>query len=251
MKKLTELSMWEDWQEIVKRSLPQFAASPIYVQQRSQTQQDFENAADHVSRRPLIDPEGKLRDVEFGGISRQTKACGGVTRMWLDSETEIDFLLRHLWLADKHVLDIGAGYGRLAVPLSRFVSRYHTVDAVPISTEISRHYLARFAPSVQVHDIGSFSRTYPSLKTDLAINIHSWNECSVEQIDNWLTVLEEMRVPWLFTVSNGSLRNGKPAYCSWGGKGDSFRPLIETRFTLAAEESIGLSNHPHALWKLK
>ena len=248
---LSELAMWEDWQEIVRRNLPNFAASPIYVQQRSQTQEDFEIAAEYVARRPKIDPNGKTRDAEFGGIVRQTRALGAVTRMWIDSNVEADFLRRHLDLQETRALDIGAGYGRLAVALSPIMRGYYCVDAVPISTEICREYLHRFAPMAGIFSLSEFGEIADTLAPDLAINIHSWNECSLPQIARWLGVLRAIGVPMLFTVSNGKIGGGKSAYASWGGGGESFRPLLEAQYDLIAEESIGLSSHPHALWRLK
>jgi SAM-dependent methyltransferase len=249
---ISGLAMWEDWQEIVKRSLPDFAASPIYVQQRSQTQEDFERTAEYVRENGVIDPMGKTRDALFGGLVRDTRALGLVTRMWLDSNVEIDFLRRHFGfdLGGCRVLDIGAGYGRLAVPLSVFTGSYTCVDAVPISTIICRQYAAQFAPLVRVPSLDEFM-VEGDHQFDLAINIHSWNECSISQIANWLQLLVNRNVRYLFTVSNGSLQGGRQAYSSWGGTGESFRPLIEARYELIKEESIGLSFHPHSLWRLK
>lgn len=249
--KLSQLSMWEDWQNVVKNSLPNFCASPIYVQQRSQTDADFERAAKQVAQAGIIDHHGKLRDEQFGAIVRETEALGRVTRMWIDSNVEIGFLRRHLDLAAMTVLDIGAGYGRLAVPLSSFVAKYHCVDAVPISTEICRRYTHMFAPRVNVLPLEEFCETRNDLGVDLAINVHSWNECSLEQVAQWISVLVEMKAKYLFVVSNGSISGGRSAYHTWGGGGESFRPLLESVGDLIAEESIGLSLHPHSLWKLK
>ena len=91
----------------------------------------------------------------------------------------------------------------------------------------------------------------PSKEIDLAINIHSWNECPLSSIAGWLEMLSQIGVEWLFTVSNGQITGGRAAYSSWGGNGESFRPLIEVRYNLITEESLGLSDHPHALWQLK
>lgn len=247
--------MWEDWQKIVEESLPNFCRSPIYVQQRSQTQEDFESAADYVAAYCHQFPH-PLRDVEFGGVIRDTKACGKVTRMWLDSCVEADFIQRNL--ADKthtlRVLEIGAGYGRLAANMQRGVRTYTCVDAVPISTEVCRSYTARFASLVHVSGLAEFVERVNSSEPpefDLAINVHSWNECSYAQVERWLNLLRYLRVTYLFTVSNGHISGGKSAYATWGGSGNSFRPLLCERYTLVNEEEIGLSRHPHALWQLR
>jgi len=260
---LSELSMWEDWQEIVRRSGDKFCASPIYVQQRSQRHEDFERTAEYVVRQGMIDLTGMTRDAEFGGLVRETKACGPVTRMWLDSNVEIDFLFRQFaelrrkhgtsLLSSKNVLDIGAGYGRLAVSMMPVVASYTCIDPVPISTEICTKYCGRFAPSVRVMPLPEFcEKAVDSMAFSLAINVHSWNECTFSQVARWVAVLVQLRVAYLFTVSNGSmLAGGKEAYATWGGQGESFRPILEHYYDLIAEEHIGLSYHPHALWRMK
>jgi SAM-dependent methyltransferase len=172
--------------------------------------------------------------------------------MWIDSNVEIQFLREHLRDLSHHsVLDIGAGYGRLAAMMQPMVSRYCCVDAVPISTMISRFYLMRFSPKSEVLSLDEFGEKAENLGTTMAINIHSWSECSILQVRRWLAVIDYLQIPWLFTVSHGTLDGkGESAYVPRGGVG-SFRPEIERYFSLQAEESIGLGYHPHALWRRK
>lgn len=251
--KLFELAMWKDWQKTVEESLPNFAKSPIYVDQ-SQSEEEFQDVADYVFKQHPVDTEGMLRDAAFGARVVKT-SHGRLTRMWLDSNVEIDFLMHHLddKLGKFHVLDIGAGYGRLAVPLSNWTTRYVCVDPVPVSTRVSREYCAEFAPSVEVPSLPDFLALYNHhYKFDLAINVHSWNECTREQISAWLDILAEMEVPYLFTVSHGQNdKSIEESYYSWEEGRPSFRPLIEERYHLIAEEAIGFSSHPHALWRRK
>lgn len=249
--KIHSLSMWETWQNTVKAALPNFAANPIYVEQ-GRPVEEFQSVADRVFSKEVYDPDGRLRDVEFGARVVNT-TYGDVTRMWLDSNLEIDFLQRHLGITKStKILDIGAGYGRLAVPLSRMSGRYVCVDAVPISTEICRGYCRRFAPTVEVPSLPDFLALHPKefLGFDLAINIHSWNECGTEQIKEWLGVLDDLKMPFLFTVSHGqNSGTSEKSYYAWSPGMPSFKPLIEKQYTLVAEEEIGFSRHPHALWK--
>ncbi len=251
---LSELGMWQEWQETVKAALPKFAANPIFVEQNSVPEERFRELAEKVILMEPYDPDGMTRDAEFG--ARVVDTClGPVTRMWLESMVEIDFILRHLPEQSKftRVLDIGAGYGRLAVPMTNVFSQVACVDAVPISTEVCRRYCSQFAPfKVNVFSIGEFERDYRDLNFDLATNIHSFNECKLSQIENWLKALEVMQVPYLFTVSHGQMdHNPEPSYRSYGDDHPSFRPLLEARYDLIAEESLGLSPSPHALWRLK
>lgn len=254
MSKLSGLAMWTDWQERVKAALPNFAACPIYVEQNSVPENKFVELAEKLKHGAMMtDLDGRMRDAEFGARMVDTPALGKVSRMWLEANVEIDFLRRHIpSLGNMDVLDIGAGYGRLAVPLAGTGANVSCVDAVPISTIVCRQYTQRFAPSVKVLSLGEFEASYKDMKFDLAINVHSWNECSLEQIENWLDVICEMRVPFLFTVSHGQLIGfPETPYRSCGGEHPSFRPALEKRFKLVAEEALGLSDSPHALWLRK
>ncbi len=249
--------MWKQWQEKVKAHRHQFAANTIYVEQESPTAQEFEEVARTI--RMPIDIGGKTRDVPFGARVVDNLIFGPITRMWLDSNVEFDFLRRHLFsgpLSEMSVLDIGAGYGRLAVSMGGLVRSFRCVDAVPISTEISAEYVSKFGYSnTHVLSLSQFIASYQTIKIDLAINVHSWNECDLAQIGHWLQVLTEMDVQYLFTVSHGQLesvpaeKRKQRAYYSWGNGQPSYRPLLEHDYEVIAEESIGLGSHPHALWR--
>ncbi len=250
MSRFTNEGMWADWQNNVKAALPNFAKSPYYIEQDSVPEERYRELADKMFL--PMDNEGKIRDKDFGARTVET-SLGEVTRMWLESNVEMDFLFRHNIdsIAGDRILDIGAGYGRLAVPLSKYDFEVTCVDAVPISTEICREYCARFAPSVKVLSLDEFEATYQNLKFDLAINVHSWNECKLSQIKEWLAVLAEMKVPYLFTVSHGQINHvPEPSYRSFGDDHPDFRHLLEAQYDLIAEESLGLSPSPHALWKM-
>ncbi len=241
---LTHLAMWTLWQDRVRAGLPQFAASPLYVEQDSLAPADVEQVA-HGLRRDPFDPQGMARDVAHGARPFPT-ARGTVTRQWLDGNIEIDFLARRLpaRFAAVDVLDIGAGYGRLAVMLAPLVRTYTCVDPVPLSVEVCRTYTQQYAPTVTVLDVAGLrvAMAQPTFRPTLAINIHSWNECTRAQITGWLDVLEALAVPFLFTVSHAA------SYYAWEAGQPSFKPLLQDRYALVAEEAIGLSGYPYALW---
>lgn len=255
---LMALAMWEDWQAKVRAALPRYAASPWFLEQDSQRDSDVDAV---VAALPVTvdDRSGQTRDVAHGARVFQSRR-GAVTRAWVDGQVEIDFLRRALHLvgvplALLEVLDIGAGYGRLAAMLAPLVRDYTCVDAVPVSVEVCRDYTRRYAPAVQVLDVPALRTAIAegTLRPNLAINIHSWNECGSAHIANWLDALDHLRVPFLFTVSHGQnadvVRDGsEESYRTWGPGLPSFRPLLLERYALVAEESIGISRHPHALW---
>lgn len=240
------LGMWDQWQAKVKASLPNFAAPGIFVSQ-DRPQSDYIESAQYVAQRGLIDVAGKARDEQFGAIVYDTPTLGRVTRAWLDSNIEIDFLRRNLGdkLSKMSVLDIGAGYGRLAVSMRPFVREFICVDGVEISTQICRQYTQQFAPSVKVVTKPELT----GLSIDLAMNIHSWNECSYIQIQDWIQMIVGMDAQYLFFVSHSPFQDR--AYEAWSDDGKSFQPLLEQHFTLVAQEVLGMSDNIHVLWKRK
>jgi hypothetical protein len=139
-----------------------------------------------------------------------------VTRDLLDSVVELNFLERHLAVSQRAsvvILDIGAGYGRLAyrsLAALPSIERYLCTDAVPVSTFLCEHYLrhrgvdAR-AEIVPLHEIQSTLRRYT---VDLAINIHSFSECSLEAIAWWMALLREQRVSYFMVVPNAVEADG-------------------------------------------
>jgi hypothetical protein len=242
---LMALGMWQDWQATVAAAGPQYARSPIYVNQ-DVAWADVE---------PLVagfgtpyDPAGMARDVAHGATAFETTR-GTVTRQWVDGNVEIDFLARHLGdLSSLDVLDIGAGYGRLAVMLGPLVRSYTCVDPVPVSVAVCRDYTGRYAPQVRVLDVAAFLAEAP--RPSLALNIHSWNECTRAQVDRWLEALDTAAVPQLFTVVHGC---DPDRYETWDGL--DFKSLLEARYTVVAEEMLGLGSagvsytSPHVLWR--
>lgn len=234
------LAMWEQWQDRVKLSLPNFCQSPVYVAQDVDPQV-YEKMATFFADSCPIKLPGKTLGEEYGATVVDTLAFGRVTRMWMDSMVEVNFLARHLPLPLMHVLDIGAGYGRLAALMWPQVASYTCTDAVPISRFVCEYFTMKHCPKVLVIDPEQVVDC--TLQWSLAINIHSWSECSMESIEEWLLLLNHQRVPYLFTVPHDA------AWLAHGGP--SFRPLIEREFAVVAEANIGLHACPHVLWKRK
>ena len=249
--KIRGLAFWQNWQQKVVEAGEMFAGNQIFVEQQSQTYEEFEETALAVAGQSMVfDWDGATRDKAHGARVVTTAALGPVTRQWLDSNVEIDFLMRH-GVERPRVLDIGAGYGRLAVSYAPLCEEYVCTDAVPVSQAVCAHYLSLYAPYVDVYSPEELlSPRSEFMLPDLAINIHSWNESSVASVEAWLDLLDRLECKRLFTVSHGQLANDSAYLCHEPGK-PCFRPLLESRYDLVAEESIGMSSHPYALWKRK
>jgi hypothetical protein len=152
----------------------------------------------------------KLEEDDYFGIHSFTIDNRLISRDLLDSIFEIHFLDKHLNMsshASISVLDIGAGYGRLAhrmIGSLPSIAQYLCTDAFPVSTFISEYYL-RFrnlegkAKVVPLDEIEHVLRSSP---VDIAVNIHSFSECRISAIEWWLSLLAKCRVKNLMIVPN-------------------------------------------------
>lgn len=131
------------------------------------------------------------------------------SRDLLDSVNEIYFLDRTASIFDRpglRVLDIGAGYGRLAHRMSQAVPRltdYCCVDAIPQSTFLCERYLTfrNVMPPARVVALPDIESLEPR-SFDLAVNVHSFSECTFAAVRWWIDLLVHLDVPRLFVVPN-------------------------------------------------
>lgn len=161
---------------------------------------------DHDSRSLLgtLDEDGL-----FGCWTYRFPGHPPCSRDLLDSVNELIFLDRQLDLFARRglrVIDIGAGYGRLACRTAQALpdlADYCCVDAVPESTFLCEYY-TRFrgvAPPVRVAPLPEV----PGLAEgafDLAVNVHSFSECALAAVAWWMEELARLAVPHLFLVPN-------------------------------------------------
>jgi putative sugar O-methyltransferase len=181
-------------------------------------------------------------DLAFGVNLHATVAGRLVTRDLLDSVAELNFLERHLAISQRAglvMLDIGAGYGRLAYrSLAAWptMERYLCTDAVAVSTFLCEHYLryrgvdAR-ARVIPLHEIQTRLR---GQRVDLAINIHSFSEMPLAAIAWWMDLLRERGVPRLMVVPNAVGEDGV-TMLTFDGQ-DFSRVLSEFGFRLVARD---------------
>lgn len=175
-----------------------------------------------------------------------------VSRDLLDSVNEINYLDMHTGLSEipgLRVLDIGAGYGRLAHRMSAALDNleaYDCIDGVATSTFLCDYYLRfREAPDtvrvVRLDEHHTLADRY-----DICVNVHSFAECSLSAIQWWLDRIAERQIEWLLIVPNsppellsteldGSHLDFMPNVldagyelvdCSWTHANDELRELI-------------------------
>jgi putative sugar O-methyltransferase len=142
---------------------------------------------------------------EDGAFGAETWMMGGrmVSRDLLDSVAELGWLWEQLGYPQR-ILDIGAGYGRIAHRLTMLDAEpfVFCTDPIDISRDVCERYLSHRAVTramvVKPRDLGQL----PGI--DLAINVHSWPECTLAEVNGWMSYLERTRVPSLYVVPHGA-----------------------------------------------
>lgn len=157
---------------------------------------------------------------EDGQFGAQTFLIDGrpVSRDMLDSVGEIMFLKRRVGIdeGDWNILDIGAGYGRLAHRLTETTGanvRVNATDAFPLSTFVSEYYLRfRKAERARVVPLYEAEALLAAGGIDLAVNIHSFSECTTDAIEWWTRRLAGAGVRLLMIIPNGRVYDS-PTVC--------------------------------------
>jgi 2-polyprenyl-3-methyl-5-hydroxy-6-metoxy-1,4-benzoquinol methylase len=158
-------------------------------------------SADRHGLLAVLDEDGA-----FGAVCIR---LGG--RLWsrdlMDSALEIGFLLDNLptgHLDDATVLDIGAGYGRLAHRLVTAVDgvRVLCADGVAHSTVLSRAYTEHRGLGERVRVLTLDEVDHLDEHIDLVTNIHSFSEMPLSAVRWWLDRVAEHQVEYLFVVPN-------------------------------------------------
>ena len=229
-----------------KPNLTSFRGDNMWINQRDDWhlhERAYLLAAYYVlANDPLGLTQKLTEDGAFGAITYEVDGRL-VSRDLLDSILEINFLERHLGLAsrdDFSILDIGAGYGRLAHRmLSAFpsMSNYRCTDAIAESSFVCEYYLGfrglanRFEPVPGT----AIDRALASAKIDLAVNIHSFTECTLEAVAWWLRKLAQHDVKHLLIVPNAGNHGGQLLR---NNVGQDMLPIVEkSGYRLIAREA--------------
>src|SRR5262249_27703187 len=120
-----------------------------------------------------------------------------ISRDLIDSILEIHFLESHLQLSTRtnlRILDIGAGYGRLAhriIQSLENIRAYICADAIAVSTFICDYYLGfrGVAGRARAIPLDQIQQELNHNSIDVAVNIHSFSECTLSAISWWSGLL--------------------------------------------------------------
>jgi SAM-dependent methyltransferase len=167
-----------------------------------------------------------------------------VSRDLLDAVNEILFLDRRLGvLSDPalRVLDIGAGYGRMAhrlIQAAPQVADYCCVDAIPESTFLCEYYLGfrRCSPPARVVPLHEVEGALEPSSFTLAVNVHSFSECSYDAVAWWMRLVERLAIPHLLIVPN---EPDALLTTEVDGRKRDFLPLVEAAgYALTVREPV-------------
>jgi SAM-dependent methyltransferase len=153
-----------------------------------------------------------------------------ISRDLVDSACELRFLDRHLDLAVGigRVLDIGAGYGRLAHRAATAFPNlvWRSTDAIAVSTYLAERYLAYrgLAGAAPVIPLDEVEAALGNERFDLAVNVHSFSECRPAAIEWWVERLAGAKVPHLFVVPNAVSPDGREPLTN---AGESMAPILD------------------------
>jgi FkbM family methyltransferase len=182
-----------------------------YREDPAATDRRYRAIHDGVRRDDLLGLLDRLEeDGLFGCWTFDVGAGRRVSRDLLESAAELNFLERRWQLTQRprlRVLDIGAGYGRLAHRATSALGNlddWCCVDAVPESTFLSEYYLGfrAAAPPARVVALPEIEAALRPGAFDLAVNVHSFSEMPLAAIEWWVALLERLGVPALFVVPN-------------------------------------------------
>lgn len=214
---LAQRTTWDDAYVTHELHLRFFRADNPYVWQflnfRENLRRKYYLLGRYVAERDPLDLLHKLgEDGAFGCRTFAYDSLPCISRDLIDSVNELYFLDRQFGLFSRNsisILDIGAGYGRLAHRMSTAVSgleRYCCVDAVPESTFLCEFYVdyRKCTQKVSVVPLDELDRGVRGKRFDLAINIHSFSEMGYAAIEGWLRLAADLDIPCLFIVPNES-----------------------------------------------
>lgn len=162
-----------------------------------------------VQARDTLGLFGRMaEDGAFGCWVYRSQRFPALSRDVLDSVNELNFLERHAGITRQPgltVLDIGAGYGRLAhrsCEVLPNLGRYYCTDGIAESTFLSEFYLAHRGAARATVVAADELAALDGARIDLAVNVHSFSEMGRAAIEGWLALLERLRVPRLLVVPN-------------------------------------------------
>ncbi len=232
-------SLWTHFQNSI--DLDNFRGESQYLSQLHNTNKEqYEALYSYLKK---IAPEflSKMTEDKAFGVNYCEIDGRKITRDLLDSANELAFIDRNIGLKNLNtVLDIGAGYGRFTHRLYEVAPhiKSYCFDAIDVSTECCTKYLKyRNVPATVV----PFDPMLSPVKADLAVNIHSWSECTREAISFWLQFLQDSKVSKIMVVPH---TDDFAALEHWKEGGDTYVSYYDLFFQYGYREIVREKKFP-------
>jgi putative sugar O-methyltransferase len=197
------------WENRMKPSyLQDFRNSQVFVAQGGVNESNYLLTATYVELMDKLNLLEKLKEDDLFGSNIYNIADINVSRDLLDSIIEIYFLEDTVKISNRilNILDVGAGYGRLAHRLVDAMPniKVYCTDAVPESTFICEYYLGFRGVNDRAITIpfNEIETCLTNNKIDIAVNIHSFSECTLEFVEWWLDLIKKNEIKYLMIVPN-------------------------------------------------
>ncbi len=198
-------SFWENWMDLF--NLTSFRGNIIYLSDQRKSKLNYLITAVYVEMEDKLNLLNTLKEDKLFGAVNYEFLDIKISRDLLDSVLQINFIEENLKISeipDLSVLDIGAGYGRFAHRLVTAMPnvRVYCTDAVPESTFICEYYLSfrnvqDRAITIPFNEIEKF---LDNNTIDIATNINSFPECTLEFIEWWLDLLKKYKIKYLIII---------------------------------------------------
>jgi|ERR1051325_1944441 putative sugar O-methyltransferase len=204
-------SQWSENGNYLKRELSdlaRFRADNAYLYQgRCADEAKYLLSAYYIKDTDKLGLLDKLTDDSLFGNETYDFDGHIISRDLLDSIIEIDLLESIFNFAEREtftLLDIGAGYGRLAHRLNEaFPSlKVLATDGVAESTFISEYYLRFRASRARVIPLSEVEDKLSGESVDCVTNIHSFSEMPMQSIRYWISLIRERGVKHLLIAPN-------------------------------------------------
>lgn len=227
-------SFWEEFQKKIDQE--NFRGEGHYLAQLNGATKEQYVAAYDYALNAFPGLLSRLQeDGAFGAITFDVDGRK-ISRDLIDSALELEFLtcclISGTGMLDRTWLDIGAGYGRFA---SRLLEAFpnntvYCTDAIPTSSDICRRYLEhRKVKGARIWTMDALVGHGP---IDIAVNIHSWSECTLEAVQFWIDWIVSRNVRWLFVVPHDAGFRAREE----NGETPSFLPLILKHYDLVKQQ---------------
>jgi SAM-dependent methyltransferase len=212
-------SVWTDSYVKAEVDLRAFRGDLAYVWQSrdGNSERNYFLTAHYIKDIDRLGLLSTLSEDNLFGIRTYRLDDGAVlSRDLTDSILEIYFLDKLLGISSHRatrILDVGAGYGRFAHRISQAFRNAVTVlctDAIAESTFLSEFYLTfrRVDHQAKVIPLDELENVLHQQRIDVALNFHSFSECTLGAVRWWLNLLSSNGIQFLMIAPNPGRDNG-------------------------------------------